>query len=88
MCGFPRTSGVHWISLQILANNGEKNVEVHVCKVTAAGHIVIIVIKHSGKFNCISHNHSFTFLIKQLAAFSIGGGSLPALAVQMLEVAA
>ena len=36
MCGFPRTSEVHWISLQILANNGEGNVEVYMYKVIAA----------------------------------------------------
>ena len=69
----------------ILANNGKGNVELYECKVLNCSHIAIIVIKHSGQFNCISYNHSFTFLIKQLAAFD--GGSLPVLAVQRLEVA-
>ena len=39
--GFLRTAGVHWIindwiSLRMPANIGQGNVEVYVCKVTAA----------------------------------------------------
>ena len=46
-------------------------------------HITIRVFKYSGKFNCISHNHSFKF-IQILAVFGVG--NVPA--VKRPEVAA
>ena len=39
-------------------NNGEGIVVVYACEVTAA-----ISQLNTGKFNCISHNHLFQFLV-------------------------